>query len=60
MGELYLLPTNASKWQMGFNLAFKGLNVNSLIIYSVNWSPTCFVMRTDNFFSALNKILFVH
>jgi len=26
-------PSNASKWQMGFNSAFKGLNSN-LILYS--------------------------
>jgi hypothetical protein len=24
-------PNNISKWQMGFNLAFKGLKVNALI-----------------------------
>jgi hypothetical protein len=25
-------PNNTSKWQMGFNSAFKGLNVNGRII----------------------------
>jgi hypothetical protein len=25
MGLIYLLPDNASRWQMGFNWAFKGL-----------------------------------
>jgi hypothetical protein len=25
------LPSNASKWQVGFNSAFKGLNINKFI-----------------------------
>ena len=27
---IWRAPTNASKWRMGFNTAFKGLKINSL------------------------------
>ena len=31
-------PSNASKWQMGFNSAFKGLNCKAFELYSEgNW-----------------------
>jgi hypothetical protein len=34
-------PSNASKWQMGFNSAFKGLNIHNMIfvqnMYSINF-----------------------
>jgi len=33
------LPSNASKWQMGFNLAFKGLNHFFKTLFP---APTCF------------------
>ena len=28
---IWRAPTNASKWRMGFNSAFKGLNISTLI-----------------------------
>jgi hypothetical protein len=39
-------PSNASKWQMGFNSVFKGLTKYQISRKSVHWEPSCFV-RTD-------------
>ena len=35
-------PSNASKWQMGFNLAFKGLKARS---FFCNYAPSSFTRR---------------
>jgi hypothetical protein len=43
-------PNNTSKWQMGFNSAFKGLKerVNSVdTIITVHWEALYLEIRTD-------------
>jgi len=48
--RIWWAPNNASKWQMGFNLAFKGLNkskqpdasVSQIYCLSFKYSSTCF------------------
>jgi hypothetical protein len=38
MWRIWRAPNNASKWQIGFNLAFKGLNTNTLHIIKLIWN----------------------
>jgi hypothetical protein len=47
-------PSNASKWQMGFNLAFKGLMNDELICLAV-W--TCAIIPPDFTSSAVTSPL---
>ena len=42
-------PSNASKWQMGYNSAFKGLMLTQYVQYSrqVNVDTICVIQPTD-------------
>ena len=45
-------PNNASKWQMGFNLVFKGLRGLKLMFYHVRRA----MGSTKNFWLAYNEV----
>ena len=63
-------PSNASKWQMGFNSAFKGLkriiykNIGANLfdmarnrnhcVALVNMETTCFALEAENFYISLS------
>jgi hypothetical protein len=46
MSYIYGAPNNASKWQMGFNLAFKGLRMNE---WSYKSTPSTMYISFDKF-----------
>ena len=54
--RIWWAPNNASKWQMGFNLAFKGLKMNAATspplfrpFYHVLWQFLLLSNKTDTF-----------
>ena len=46
--RIWRVPTNASKWQMGFNLVFKGLKVHFVIFKDLNASSQGGILLKHN------------
>ena len=50
---IWRAPTNASKWRMGFNSAFKGLIVNKVLYSLVN---RLYVLPTLQFLQSFSNL----
>jgi hypothetical protein len=54
MWRIRWAPNNASKWQMRFNFAFKGLNANTCNLFSCTFivlrSAICFGLSSSGWF----------
>ena len=55
--KIWWAPNNASRWQMGFNSAFKGLTLNALT-WKIWWAPNNASRRQMGFNSAFKGLTY--